>query len=330
VKKRSHRFDKMARVYDDEISPIWSHRFGRMLLRGLELPPKAMVLDVGCGTGYPCLEILDRMDEHGRIIAIDPIGALLDVARKKAGELAGKRIFFRSEAPVAKLAFADEVYDLVFSNLGLMLLDNPQRALQEFTRVTKAGGKVIVTLPLRGTYGEFYDIYREVLTKHDQHDILQRLEAHIAKTPEPETVASWLEDAGLEQTEVELEQFSLLFKSSREFFFAPVIEFGPLSAWKEVAGKGQVMQEVFWNIKEAIDAYFSDRAFEITVKAGCFRGIKPEEEALPPTGEVTPPKGPGSGPHPAPDEADDERHPPLSDDFRLDEDDEDDDTGSEA
>jgi len=330
MKKRSHRLDKMARVYDDEILPIWSQRFGRMLLRGLEVPHKAMVLDVGCGTGYPSLELLKRMDEQGRIIAIDPVGALLDVARKKAGDLAGRRIFFRSESPVAKLAFADEVYDLVISNLGLMLLDSPRRAVKEFCRVAKRGGWVIATLPLIGTYGEFYDIYREVLTKSDQHEILERLEAHIIKTPDPDRVVGWFEKAGLEAVDVEVEEFSLLFKSSREFFFAPVIEFGPLSSWKEVAGKGQTMQEIFWHIKEAIDAYFGNRAFEITVKAGCFRGTRPEgvepvvvEEQTPaPKPEDITPSGPS--PAGAEENLDDEEGPALANDFWLEEEEEED------
>ena len=278
MKKRSHRLDKMARVYDDEILPVWSSRFGRMLLRDLTVPAKAMVLDVGCGTGYPALEILEQM-EDGRIIALETVGALLDVARKKAGDLAGKRIFFRTEGSASKLAFADEVYDLVFSNLGLMERDDPPAALKEFTRVTKIDGRVVVTLPLAGTYTEFFDIYREVLTKADRHDVLERLEAHIAKTPDANEAATWMENAGLTNVEVEVEEFSLLFKSSREFFFAPVIEYGPLAPWKEVAGKGQPMQETFWQIKEAIDAYFQDRAFELTVKAGCVRGTK--EQATP-------------------------------------------------
>jgi len=324
MKKRSHRLDKMARVYDDEILPIWSQRFGRMLLRGLELPERAMVLDAGCGTGYPSLELLKRMDDHGRIIAIDPVGALLDVARQKAGDLAGKRIFFRSEAPVAKLAFADEVYDLVISNLGLMSIDSPRRAVREFTRVTKVNGRVMVTLPLQGTYGEFYDIYREVLTKSDQHEVLDRLEAHIALTPDPDTVVSWFEDAGLDAIDVEVEEFSLLFKSSREFFFAPVIEFGPLSAWKEVAGKGPSMQEVFWHIKESIDAYFGERAFAVTVKAGCIRGTRPEivleQEQVTPT-EIPRRRDPTPAPPPAEDRPP-EDGPPVRDDFKLEEEEE--------
>ncbi|MCA9669113.1 MAG: class I SAM-dependent methyltransferase [Myxococcales bacterium] len=297
MKRRSHRLEKMARVYDDEILPIWSKRFGRMLLRGLTLPEKAMVLDVACGTGYPAIELLERMGDGGRLIAIEAVGALLDVARKKAGDLSGKRIFFRTEGNTAKLAFADEVYDLVVSNLGLLERDDPKMALREFARVTKADGKVICTLPLAGTYREFYDIYREVLTKSDRHDVLEKLEEHIARTPDAEEAATWMEKAGLENVEVEVDEFHMLFKSSREFFFAPVIEYGPLVAWKEVAGKGQAMQETFWLIKEAIDSYFAGRAFEITVKAGCLRGTRPEvlpepppPEPKPETDEVTRPR----------------------------------------
>src|SRR5262249_8000005 len=73
---------------------------------------------------------------------------------------------------------------------------------------------------------------------------------------------------------LEYEEFALLFKSSREFFFAPVIEYGPLAEWKEIAGEGQEMQDVFWYIKEAIDAYFDGRPFQATVKAGCLIGEK--------------------------------------------------------
>jgi hypothetical protein len=36
------------------------------------------------------------------------------------------------------------------------------------------------------------------------------------------------------------------------------------------------MQDVFWYIKEAIDAYFAGGPFQLTVKAGCLIGRKPD------------------------------------------------------
>jgi ubiquinone/menaquinone biosynthesis C-methylase UbiE len=297
--RRTHQADKLAKLYDAQILPLWSRRFGRLMLRDLSVPPKAMVLDVGCGTGYPTLEILKRMDDQGRIIAIDPSSPMLDEARAKAGPLSGKRIFWRSESASPKLSFTDDVYDLVVSNASLQELEDPESAIREFTRVCKPGGRVMVTLPLAGTWGEFFDIFREVLIKQDRQDAIDRLDAYLTRFPPIEQAWAWFEDAGLGEVSASMETFTLLFKSAREFFFAPVIEFGPLSEWKNIAGKGEPMQKIFWECKAAIDAYFpggTGSSFAVTITAGCLRGIKPrpeeaklhldkEEEDLP-TGEV--------------------------------------------
>src|SRR3954471_5537604 len=244
--RRSHQADKLAKLYDAEILPIWSKRFGKLLLRELALPPKAMVLDVGCGTGYPSLEILRRMDEQGRIIAIDASSPMLDEARGKAGALSGKRIFFRSENAFPKLPFTSDVYDLTVSNAGLQEFEDPEVAIRDFARVTKPNGRVAVTLPLAGTWGEFFDIFREVLIKQDRQDAIDRLGAALVRYPPLEQAQAWFEDAGLVDVSTEYETFTLLFRSAREFFFAPLVEYGPLSDWKTIAGKGEAMQKAFW------------------------------------------------------------------------------------
>lgn len=276
IQKRSLKVEKLARIYDDEIAPVWGSRFGKMILRNLRVPERGQVLEISCGTGWPTVEILRRMGEGSRLIAIDASSAMLDVARKKVqalGPLGKKGIFFRTESPVPKLSFADDVYDLVVCNLGLEEMPSFDAALADFARVCKMGGEVRCTVPLAGTFAEFFDIYREVLVKHDKHEALDRLDAHLARYPDGDQLAVSMKEASL-AGHVEVDEFSLLFKSSREFFFAPVIEYGPLAAWKEIAGGGQELQDVFWYIKEAIDAYFGGRAFQVTVKAGCLIGHK--------------------------------------------------------
>ncbi len=278
VHKRTQHQEKLARIYDDQIAPVWGSRFGKMLLRNLALPERGQILDIACGTGYPLVEVLRRKGEGARVIAIDASSAMLDIARRKVADLGGKGVFFRTESPIPKLSFADDVYDLVLCNLGLAEMPNLGSALVDFTRVTKLGGEVRCTLPLAGTWEEFHDIFREVLVKHDRHDALDRLDRHLASYPTVDDCCAQMIGAGLDPT-VEVEEFTLLFKSSREFFFAPVIEYGPLAAWKEIAGTGQELQDTFWYIKEAIDAYFGERAFQVTVKAGCLIGHKRAMEA---------------------------------------------------
>jgi ubiquinone/menaquinone biosynthesis C-methylase UbiE len=282
IQKRSLKVEKLARIYDDEIAPVWGTRFGKMILRNLRVPDRGQVLEISCGTGWPTVEILRRMGDGSRLIAIDASSAMLDVARKKVqalGPLGKKGVFFRTESPVPKLSFADDVYDLVVCNLGLEEMPSFDAALADFARVCKMGGEVRCTVPLAGTFQEFFDIYREVLTKHDKHEALDRLDAHLARYPDVDQLQESMREAQL-GGHVEVEEFSLLFRSSREFFFAPVIEYGPLQAWKEIAGGGQELQDVFWYIKEAIDAYFGGRAFEVTVKAGCLIGKKVDPAEL--------------------------------------------------
>lgn len=273
---RTLKVEKLARIYDAEIAPVWGSRFGKLLLRDLKMPAKGQVLDISCGTGWPTTEILRRMSDGSRLIAIDASSAMLDVARRKVadlGPLGKKGVFFRTESPVPKLSFADDVYDLVVCNLGLDEMPSLEVALRDFARVCKTGGQVRCTLPLAGTFEEFHDLYREVLTKHDKHEALERLERHAARYPTLEHVERCMKTANLDGT-IEHEEFTLLFKSSREFFFAPVIEYGPLQEWKDIAGDGQEMQDTFWYIKEAIDAYYEGRPFQVTVKAGCIAGTK--------------------------------------------------------
>jgi ubiquinone/menaquinone biosynthesis C-methylase UbiE len=278
--KRSARYERMAALYDREILPIWSERFGRMILRGLALPRRATVLDFACATGYPALEIAKRLD-GGRVVCIDACAPLAELARQKAGDLLQRQIFVRTEELSARLAFADRVFDVVVSNLGLWDVPDPPAVLREMVRVTRPGGQVVVTLPLRGTFAEFFDIYHEVLARSERADALHRFDEHLTRLPEPEQAVGWMEGAGLRKVELEVDSFSLLFKSSREFLFAPVIEYGPLSAWKDIAGKGEEMQETFVQIREAIDAYFGGRPFELSVKAGCLRGTRGGPKDLP-------------------------------------------------
>jgi ubiquinone/menaquinone biosynthesis C-methylase UbiE len=274
--RRTRKVEKLARIYDDEIAPCWGARFARLLLRNLAVPERGQVLDVSCGTGDPAIEILRRMSDGSRLIAIDESSAMLDAARRKVAALGplGKKVYFRTESAVPKLSFADDVYDLVVCNLGLGDMPSVEVALRDFARVAKPGGEVRCTLPLAGTFEEFHDLYREVLVKHDKHDALDRLELHVARYPTYDHAEACLAAAGLTGS-IEVEEFSLLFRSAREFFFAPVIEYGPLADWKIVAGGGQETQDVFWYIKEAIDAYFGDRPFHLTVKAGLVAGRKP-------------------------------------------------------
>lgn len=266
----------MAKVYDKEILPTWSARFGRLLMKNLPFPADGMVLDVMCGTGYPAVEFMRaNPSSQARIIAIDSAGPLLDEARKKAVDFFGKRLFFRSENPEKSLSFAAEVFETTYSNLGLMTYGRPQHNLIEMSRVTRSQGMVGVTLPLAGSWLEFFDIYREILVKRDKYDLLRRLDEYEQQHfPSIETASEWMHKAGLRNIQTETERFELLFKSGREFFYSSVVEFGPLPEWKRVVENPSEVNEIFAEINDAIDTHFKGLVFSVTIEAGCLIGQK--------------------------------------------------------
>jgi hypothetical protein len=77
---------------------------------------------------------------------------------------------------------------------------------------------------------------------------------------------------------LEQERSSLLFASGREFLFSPVIEHGPLRLWKAILGAHDKPQELFWKLKEAIDAYHADSVLSVTVVLGLLHIRVPEAD----------------------------------------------------
>jgi len=266
--------EKIARLYDSEILPIWSEPFGRMLLDKVQVPPRSTILDAACGTGYPSLLLVKKLDPQTRIVAVDSSHEMLAVAREKAGPLSGKRIFFKHER-IEQISFPANTFNMVISNCGILTIPDPRLGLREMVRVAKPGATVMVTFELRGSFAEFYDIFGEVLTKFDMRDELRRLDEYVGRLPDHNGALTMLREAGLERVDLETREFTLLFPSGREFFFSPLIEYGYLSDWKALVGTGEQMQRVFWHIKNAIDLYYQGRPYDVKVIAACAWGQKP-------------------------------------------------------
>ena len=277
MKHASSRQQRIAAVYDTDIWPLVPERAAEVILRAMPRRPGTVAFEAGCATGRLALAVAERLDDASRVLAIDASQALIDLANAdKARHVAGTKVSFHVADLVPPMPVDDGAYDLAISNLAIGDAADPAAAIADLVRCLKPGGRLILTLPLRGSWAEFLDLYAEVFTEQGKRDGLAALGAYKARLPDPEGAARWLEAAGLENVAVETTRFELLFKSAREFFFAPVIELGPLPTWKQIAGgRGDEMQDVFFFVKEAIETYFSGMVFPLTMVIGCLQGTKP-------------------------------------------------------
>jgi ubiquinone/menaquinone biosynthesis C-methylase UbiE len=233
------------------------------------------VVEVGCATGGLTRELARRFDDKSTIAAFDESEAFVTEARHRMDGVEDLRapITLRVADPRA-LPADDDAATVALSNLAVAALPDPGAAIEEMARVLSPGGTAMITAPLRGTWTEFIDLFRDVLSESGKRDRLAALDGYVAGLPDGSRVASWLEQAGLTEVGVEIERWEILFKSSREFLFAPLVDLGPLPQWKRVAGTGDDMQDAFFFTIEAIDTYFKGRPFAITVVGAVAWGSK--------------------------------------------------------
>lgn len=106
------------------------------------------VLDVGCGTGDWLIEAAQTYPTMTELVGVDVSGSLLDFARAQAdARSVADRVTFRTMDALRMLEFPAHSFDLVNMRFGMSYLrkwDWP-KILQEFQRISKAGGTIRIT-----------------------------------------------------------------------------------------------------------------------------------------------------------------------------------------
>jgi ubiquinone/menaquinone biosynthesis C-methylase UbiE len=211
---------------------LWSAAFGRLLLDHVPLTAVSRVLDVGCGTGFPLLELAGRLGPGVRMVGVDPWRQALRRARFKAAQY---RICNVSvvDGDAAALPFAEASFDLVTSNLGLNNFAAPAAAAAECARVARPGASLVLTTNLQGHMAEVYQALAGVLDDAEAQARLQRHVAHRATVADATTL---LGEAGFEVTAVHEQSMGLRYLDGTALLHDSFVRFAFLPAWVEVAG----------------------------------------------------------------------------------------------
>lgn len=96
------------------------------------------VLDAGCGEGYLARTLADRGAD---VTGVDVSQGLIDAASSHPSST-DKTTFVR--ASVDDLPFDDDAFDLIVCNHLFSHLHDPTGALNEFSRVLKSGGRLVL------------------------------------------------------------------------------------------------------------------------------------------------------------------------------------------
>ena len=114
----------------------------------LDIKADAVILEVGCGTGRDSFRIARRLGEKGVLFLQDLSRNMVVKTRQKLTHdykepgLSCELNYFVSNA--ANLPFPDDYFDALFHFGGFNNFGNPQKTLEEFSRIVKKGGKVVL------------------------------------------------------------------------------------------------------------------------------------------------------------------------------------------
>ena len=141
-------FNAIARSYDlnNRVHSLWRDTAWRkraVLEAGVQ--PGDQILDCACGTG-DLTQAFARYTKAERVIGSDYTPNMLEIARHKREHLHNQlqsRIEYQ-QADAQELPFEENAFDVVSIAFGIRNVQAPERAMAEFYRVLKPGGRLMV------------------------------------------------------------------------------------------------------------------------------------------------------------------------------------------
>jgi phosphatidylethanolamine/phosphatidyl-N-methylethanolamine N-methyltransferase len=127
-------------------APVYDIVFGKVFEAGRKASIAAAeriggrILEVGVGTGIS----LPDYARKNRLVGIDISEPMLRKARQRVRAHSLTNVEVLSVMDVGHLAFPDNVFDVVVAQYVITAVPDPEAALDEFARVLKPGGEIIL------------------------------------------------------------------------------------------------------------------------------------------------------------------------------------------
>jgi arsenite methyltransferase len=178
-----------------------ARRRRRLARTALAAAPGERVLDVGCGPGFYCAELLAEVGESGSVTGVDSSPAMLALAARRC---AGHENVELLKGEAVALPVPDECFDATLAVQVIEYVADVEKALSELWRVLRPGGRALV-----------WDIDWDTVSVHSEDParnerVLRTWDEHLAHRTVPRTLAAELRAAGFEEVSMSAHPFATL------------------------------------------------------------------------------------------------------------------------
>lgn len=184
-------FDGVAGRYDltnDVLSLGQDRLWRRAVVKAIDARAGERVLDIAAGTGTSSEPFADA--------GVDVVPADFSLGMLRTGNRRRPDLAYTAADALA-LPFADASFDVVTMSFGLRNVVDTGRALEEFHRVTRPGGRLVICEFSTPTFGAFRTLYQEYLMR-----ALPAVARRISSNPDSyvylaESIQVWPDQAAL-------------------------------------------------------------------------------------------------------------------------------------
>lgn len=265
-----------ANAYDD--FPVWSAVPGLLLLRNIKLIKNAKILDIGCGTGFPTIEIAQRVGKTTEVYGLDIWNKGLEKAKDKSNNKNVKNVkFIRGLSQ--KLPFKNNYFDEIVSNNGFNGKNANIYTFEESYRVLKNKGIFCFTVILPNSMKSFYKILYYSMKNENVKNAKEIINNHIKqKRLNINLYKKLLKKSNYKSIKIVKSSFDINFAHSEAFWQYFFFRLNFVENWINIIPKN-VQEKIIEKMNKYIDKEILKKgSFSIKINCACITAIKNERK----------------------------------------------------
>lgn len=154
-------------AYDRYLGHVFFQPYAEDLAARLQVKENESVLELACGTGILTRELRNHLPATANLVATDLNEPMFQIASAKFAQ--GEAVEWR-QADACSLPFADQMFDAVVCQFGIMFVPDKTLAARETHRVLKPGGLFLFNVWDALKHNDLGRIAHETITSYFEKD----------------------------------------------------------------------------------------------------------------------------------------------------------------